>query len=297
MAQPPNEELSALAQEFLQAHRDHQSPQAPQEDRVWQRLHHSAFVAPALLVEPLSQATSAGQGTSAAGGGHAAAAAGKGGVAGATGAQTVAAAKGATGVQVAAAAKGGLSGAVGVQAAAGIGKAGVAAGLAKGGILGSLGAKIVLGLGVTAGLGLGAVAWQQNASDAPAQEPQVQRQIPKIQGDGPSSSTVPDLSIHAAPQDAAASALKLTPELSAQLAALSAIDEAIRKRRFASARTRISHFYTSYAQSPFALDLSALEMILACRSKQKPSEPKLRRLLADPRARRYWARIKKSCSR
>lgn len=240
--QPPNEELSAQAQALLQAHRDAQCPEAAQEERVWQRVHHSAFIAPAaLLVDPLSQAAGAGQG------------------------------------------------------AAGAAKAAVVAGGAKGGLLSTVGAKIVLAAGVSAGVGVGALALQGEGEDAPEARVAVEPTQPKAPG---ASNGVTEQPASTLPDDVIqepAPALALTPELRAQLGVLSAIDEAIRKKRFSRARTSISDFYTSYAASPFASDISALELILQCHSKSARSEAKLQRLLKDPKVRRYWARIKKSC--
>lgn len=254
MAQPPNEELSALAQQLLQTHREDQSPEPPQQDRVWQRVHHSAFVAPAaLLVEPLSQATT-----------------------------TASAA----------------------PVSAGVAKAGAVAGAAKGGLLGSLGAKLALAVGLTTSAGAGVIAWQGGFVGGP-QESSVQLQeqgqvrvSPGPSKDSPSSSsTSPELLSRTESQGkaAVAPALELTVELRAQLGALSAIDDAIRKKAFRRARTRISGFYTSYAHSPFSSDVSALEMILQCKTKDARSKSKVRGMLKDPRFRRYWSRIEAAC--
>lgn len=250
----PSEELSALAQQLLQAHREQQCPEQPLQDRVWQRVHHSAFVAPAaLLVEPGSQAATAGSTTAAA------------------------------------------------PAAA---KAGAAAGAAKGGLFASVGAKIGLAAGITISTVAGVVVLQDRALDTP--EPPVLLQ--RSQEEPPSSSkrargtlSPQKLILDKVPQavnsgrTAPAQAFELTPELQAQLSALSAIDDAIRQKAFRRARARISDFYTSYAGSPFSSDISALEVILQCKTKAARMKSKSRRMLKDPRFRRYWSRIESAC--
>lgn len=259
MAQPPNEELSALAQQLLKAHRDETGPEPSQEDRVWQRVHHSAFVAPvALLAEPLSQVAGTG----------------------------------------ASATKGGLLSSAGAGAA----KAGSVAAASKGGMLSALGLKILLATTVTTGLGAGALAWQMQGSkdvpppvtlpDTPSPSPSVPPQLKKeIPNDAPLEDAA-----HSG-QEGSTANLELTPELRAQLGALSAIDEAIRVGAFQRARTRISRFDRSYANSPFASDLAALKTILECRSKKRGPRSKVRRMLQDPSVRRYWFRIKNACQR
>lgn len=255
MVQPPSEELSALAQQLLQAHREHQCPEQPLQDRVWQRVHRSAFVAPAaLLVEPGAQAATAGSTTA---------------------------------------------------AAPAVAKAAATAGAAKGGLFASVGAKIGLAAGITTSAVTGVVVLQDRASDTP--EPSVL--LPGPEETRPSSSkdargalspqeVIPDEAPQAVSPGKAApdQAFELTPELQAQLSALSAIDDAIRQRAFRRARTRISDFYTSYASSPFSSDISALEVILQCKTtKQARTKSKARRMLKDPRFRRYWSRMKSAC--
>lgn len=245
MVQPPNEELSALAQELLQAHRESHGPQEGHEDRVWQRLHHSAFVAPAaLLVDPVSQAAGAGQAQAAAG---------------------------------SAMAKGGL---VGTGA-----KVGASAGAAKAGLLSTVGAKVVLAAGLTAGVGTGVVALQSSSSDS--------TQVPaRMQDHQPPSSQLP--SVKPVKTDST-QALELTPALQAQLGALSAIDEAIRMQAFGSARARLSQFHSSYSDTPFAADLSALEIVLDCATSRTRAQSKARGMLRNPSVRRYWSRIRRAC--
>lgn len=265
MVHPPNEELSALAQELLQAHRENHCPQGALEDRVWQRLHHSAFVAPAALIaEPLSQAT------------------------GATSAK-------------AGAAKGALLGSSSPATAGSVAatKAGLVAsggaGAAKVGLLGTVGAKLALVACVSGAVGVGAVVWQGERGEP--REPSAA--MPPTMSESPASPLSPPASMKAPSEQtntqAPSAALELTPELQAQLSALSVIDKAIRKKAFVRARTRISEFYAAYSESPFEGDLSALKQILDCESTKARSKAKARPMLQDSSLRRYWTRIKRAC--